>query len=50
MGIDAFPAALQPIIQSLMLEREFQEYLTSVLGYRQAAVREPISTCFKGPR
>src|ERR1700720_2592447 len=44
MGIDAFPAALQPIIQSLMLEREFQEYLTSVLGYRQAAVREPIST------
>jgi hypothetical protein len=44
MAIDNFPAALQPIIQQNFLEREFQEYLTSVLGYRQAARREPIQT------
>lgn len=44
MAIDNFPAALQPIIQQGYLEREFQDYLTSVLGYRQAAAREPIMT------
>lgn len=44
MAIDNFPAALQPIIQQGFLEREFQQYLTSVLGYRQAAKREPIAT------
>src|ERR1700733_15535122 len=44
MAIDNFPTALQPIIQLGYLEREFQDYLTSVLGYRQGAIREPIST------
>ena len=44
MAIDNFPAALQPIIQNAYLEREFQEYLSSVLGYRQAAMPEPIRT------
>lgn len=40
MAIQNFPAALQPIIQQGFLEREFQEGLTSVLAYRQAARRE----------
>lgn len=44
MAIDNFPAALVPIIQQGFLEREFEQYLTSVLGYRQAAKREPIRT------
>lgn len=44
MAIDNFPASLQPIIQQGFLEREFQDYLTSVLGYRQAAKRENIRT------
>lgn len=44
MAIDNFPASLQPIIQQGFLEREFEQYLTSVLGYRQAAKREPIRT------
>lgn len=44
MTIDAFPAALQPIIQANFLEREFRDGLTSVLGYRQAAKPEPFPT------
>ena len=39
MPIVNFPAALQPIIQGGFLEREFQQALTSRLGYRQAAER-----------
>jgi hypothetical protein len=42
MGIQNFPAALQPIIQQNFLEREFQEGLQSILGYRQIARREEI--------
>ena len=33
MGIQNFPAALQPIIQQGFLEREFEEALHSRLGY-----------------
>lgn len=44
MAIDNFPAALQPIIQQGFLERMFETWLSSVLGYRQAAKREPIAT------
>jgi hypothetical protein len=40
MGIQNFPAALQPIIQQGFLEREFQQALTSRLGYRAIADRE----------
>jgi hypothetical protein len=40
MGIQNFPAALQPIIQQSFLEREFQQALTSRLGYRAVADRE----------
>ncbi len=40
MGISNFPAALQPIIQQGYLEREFQQALTSRLGYRAVADRE----------
>ena len=40
MGIQNFPAALQPIIQLGFLEREFETSLESVLGYRMAAKRE----------
>ena len=40
MGIQNFPAALQPIIQQGFLEREFQAALTSKLGYRAVADRE----------
>ena len=40
MGIQNFPAALQPIIQQGFLEREFQEALHSRLGYRAVADRE----------
>ena len=40
LGIQNFPAALQPIIQIGFLETEFQKFLQSVLGYRQAAMRE----------
>lgn len=42
MGIQNFPAALQPIIQQNFLEREFQDGLRSVLGYRSVARRELI--------
>jgi hypothetical protein len=37
------PAALQPIIQQGFLEREFQQALTSRLGYRACADREDFS-------
>jgi len=40
MGIQNFPAALQPIIQQGFLEREFEHALTSRLGYRACADRE----------
>ena len=40
MGIQNFPAALQPIIQQGFLEREFEEGLRSKLGFRAIADRE----------
>jgi hypothetical protein len=40
MGIQNFPAALQPIIQQGFLEREFEAALHSRLGYRMCADRE----------
>ena len=40
MGIQSFPAALQPIIQQNFLEREFTEGLHAQLGYRAIADRE----------
>jgi hypothetical protein len=40
MGIQNFPISLQPIIQQGFLEREFQQALTSRLGYRAVADRE----------
>ena len=40
MGIQNFPAALQPIIQQGFLDREFQNALRSRLGYRDCADRE----------
>ncbi len=43
MGIQNFPAALQPIIQQGFLEREFQQALTSRLGYRAVADRVDIA-------
>ncbi len=43
MGIQNFPSALQPIIQQGYLEREFQQALTSRLGYRACADREDIA-------
>lgn len=42
MGINNFPLALQPIIQSGMLEREFQDPITAALGFRSIADREDI--------
>ena len=43
MGIQNFPLALQSIIQQNFLQREFQEALTSRLGYRACADREEFS-------
>jgi hypothetical protein len=43
MPISNFPAALQPIIQLGYLEREFQQALTSRLGYRAVADRMTFS-------
>ena len=43
MGIQNFPAALQPIIQQGFLEREFHQALRSRLGYRAVADREEIA-------
>lgn len=40
MGIQNFPAALQPVIQQAFLEREFQRGLRSRLGFRAIADRE----------
>ncbi len=43
MGIQNFPAALQPIIQQGFLDREFEMALKSRLGYRLVADREEFS-------
>jgi hypothetical protein len=43
MGIQNFPAALQPIIMQGFLEREFETALKSRLGYRLIADREEFS-------
>lgn len=43
MGIQNFPAALQPIIQQNFLERAFQDGLRSRLGFRAIADRENFS-------
>ena len=40
MGISNFPAILQPIIQQGFLEREFQQAMSSRLGYRACADRQ----------
>ena len=40
MGIQNFPAALQPILQQGFLERDFQQAMASKLGYRACADRE----------
>ena len=39
MGIENFPAALQPIIQQGFLSRKFRRGLMSKLGYRKVAER-----------
>lgn len=44
MGIQDFPAALQPIIQQGFLERAFRDALVARLGFRSIADREPIAT------
>lgn len=43
MPIQNMPAALQPIIQQGFLEREFHDGLTSALGFRAVADREPVA-------
>lgn len=43
MGIQNFPATLQPIIQQGFLEREFDQALRSRIGYRACADREDIA-------
>jgi hypothetical protein len=43
MGIQNFPAALQPIIQQGFLDREFEQALRSRLGYRAVADRVEFS-------
>ncbi len=43
MGIQNFPAALQPIIQQGFLDREFDQAMRSRLGYRACADREEIA-------
>ncbi len=43
MGIQNFPASLQPIIQQGFLEREFSQALRSRLGYRACADRVQIA-------
>ena len=40
MGIENFPAALQPVIQENFLERAFEKPLKALLGYRNIADRE----------
>ena len=44
MGIQNFPASLQPIIQQGFLETTFEKFLQSALGYRMAAKREGFRT------
>jgi len=44
MGIQDFPAVLQPIIQQGYLERAFRDALVARLGFRSIADREPIAT------
>src|ERR1700712_3033937 len=39
MGIQNFPASLQPIIQQVFLDREFSQALRSRIGYRACADR-----------
>lgn len=41
MGIQNFPASLQPMIQLGFLEREFQDSIQSIIGFREVAKREP---------
>src|SRR5271165_2799965 len=43
MGIQNFPASLQPIIQQGFLEREFSQALRSKLGYRACADRVDVA-------
>ena len=43
MGIQNFPASLQPIIQQGFLEREFAQALRSRLGYRACADRVDVA-------
>ena len=43
MGIQNFPASLQPIIQQGFLEREFEQALRSQLAYREVADRDDIA-------
>jgi hypothetical protein len=43
LGIQSFPAALQPIIQQNFLEREFHDAIQSIIGYRKIARREPFA-------
>jgi N4-gp56 family major capsid protein len=40
MAIQNFPTALQPIIQQGFLEREFQDQIESLIGFRNIARRE----------
>ncbi|MDE2354183.1 MAG: DUF4043 domain-containing protein [Betaproteobacteria bacterium] len=40
MGIQNFPTALQPIIQQNFLQREFQDQIESLIGFRRIARRE----------
>jgi N4-gp56 family major capsid protein len=42
MSIQNMPTALQPIIQQGFLERELKDALTSSLGFRSVADREPV--------
>ena len=41
-NFDTLPAALQPIVQTGMLEREFEEGLDSVLAYRRLSLDETV--------
>ena len=43
MGIQNFPAILQPILTQGFLEREFQQAMSSRLGYRACADRQEFS-------
>lgn len=44
MGIENFPAALQPIVQQGLLARAFADELTSKLAYRSIAEKMDVST------